>query len=341
MSVYAGFPTDLVDFARVYAGPSAPLEVSDPLESVIVTGFFDLRRADWVGGEGGASKFRRSVDNYFEWFGHLAQLKNPFVVFTEPEFAERVLALRREAGLEARTRVVVIERLFETPPLARPLAEAASRMTPRFRRWVLHPEFPEYREPRYVVMNALKAAFVGTVIRFGLAKAAQTAWIDFGYCRDDQRFDPSKPWRFDAGDRLNLFCVSAPDDRPIPLVVRIGAPYMQGCHIVGPTSAWPDFAAEVTRAFVALIDCDLVDDDQTLMLMAWRRDPERYVLHGVTHEDWRVLFRRFNCDTPQDIVRPARAPMRLGESPLDTEIRIALKRLEWRFKRWRAKLGFP
>jgi protein YibB len=339
--VYAGFPTDLLDFARVYARPSAPLEVSDTLESVIVTGFFDLRRADWVGGEGVASNFRRSVDSYFGWFAHLARLKNPFVVFTEPEFAERVVALRRDCGLEARTSVVVIERLFETPTLARPLAEAASRMTPRYWRWLLHPEFPEFREPRYVVMTALKPALVHTAIRLGLAAAAQTAWIDFGYCRDDQRFDAAKPWRFDAGERLNLFCVAAPDDRPIPLVVRIGAPYMQGCHMVGPTSSWADFAAELAHAFDALIACDLVDDEQTLMLMAWRRDPGRYVLHGVTHEDWRVLFRRFNCDAPQEIVHPARAPMSLDESPFRTEIRIALKRLEWRFKRWRAKLGYP
>jgi len=341
MVQHQGLPLSLSDYARVLWAPPHAQDAADPFESTIVTGFFDLRRADWVGREGEPSNFRRTTDEYFDWFDRLARLKNPFVVFTDPESGSRVLESRRSHGLEDRTAVVTIQGLFEAPPVANIVAEAGKRMTAQFRRWLLHPEYPEFREPRYVVLTALKPTFANTAIELGLVNTAQLAWIDFGYCRDDQRFDPTKPWRFDAGDRMNLFHVTELDDQPIPRVVRLGTPYMQAGHIVGPTLAWAPFAEEIARALDALLACDLVDDEQTLMLMAWRRDPSKYRLHAVSRGDWRIVFRRFNCETPLERVRADPAPKRRDESPLMQEIRIALKRLEWRIKRWRGKLGMP
>ncbi len=340
MVQYQGLPISLTDYASVRWNPPQP-PVSDPSESTILTAFFDLRREDWVGGEGEPSNFRRGVDEYFDWFERLARLKNPFVIFTQKDLAQRVLDARVRAGLELRTSIVEIEGLFEAPPVANAVAEAGRRMTPQFRRWLLHPEYPEFREPRYAVLTALKPTFANTAIEIGLVSSAQLAWIDFGYCRDDERFDSTKPWRFDAGDRMNLFHVTELDDAPISRVVRFGTPYIQAGHIVGPTWAWPAFAAEISRALDALLACDLVDDEQTMMLMAWRRDPSKYRLHAVSRADWRIVFRRFNCDTPLERVAAEPAPKRRDESPLMDEVRIALKRLEWRLKRWRAKLGFP
>jgi len=340
MVQHQGLPISLADYAFVRWNPPQP-PASDPFETTIVTAFFDLHRADWIGREGNPSKFRRGVDEYFDWFERLARLKNPFVIFTDKESAQRALDARVRAGLELRTSIVTIEGLFEAPPVAKAVAEAGKRMTPQFRRWLLHPEYPEFREPRYVVLTGLKPAFANTAIEFGLVSSAQLAWIDFGYCRDDERFDPTKPWRFDAGDRMNLFHVTELDNEPIPRVVRLGTPYMQAGHIVGPTWAWPAFAADISRAFEALLACDLVDDEQTLMLMAWRRDPSKYRLHAVSRGDWRIVFRRFNCDAPLEHVAADPAPKHREESPLTEEIRISLKRWEWRLKRWRGKLGFP
>jgi protein YibB len=337
---HQGLPIGLGDYAQVHCNPPQP-PVSDPFESTIVTAFFDLRRADWIEREGRPSNFRRGVDEYFDWFERLARLKNRFVVFTDRNSAQRVLDARARAGLELQTAIVTIEGLFDAPPVAKAVTDAAKRMTPQFRRWLLHPEYPEFREPRYAVLTALKPTFANTAIEFGLVGSAQLAWIDFGYCRDDERFDPTITWRFDAGDRMNLFHVTDLDNAPISRVVRFGTPYMQAGHIVGPTSAWPAFATEISRAFEALLACDLVDDEQTLMLMAWRREPEKYCLHAVSRGDWRVVFRRFNCDTPLERAAAEPAPKQRDESPLMEEIRISLKRWEWRLKRWRGKLGFP
>ena len=245
-------------------------------------------------------------------------------------YAARVLALRRNFGLERQTSVVTIEKLFDQPLLEGIAAETKKRMTPRFRRWVLHPEFPEYREPLYVLVNALKAAFVNTAIDLDLVHTAQSAWVDFGYCHDDERFDPGESWRFDAGDRMNLFYLTELDELPIYRIVRYGTVYFQGCHVVGPTSAWRSFAKEIARAHDALLGSDLVDDDQTLMLMAWRRDPTQYRIHGVTSDDWRVWC---NCSrllhyrsTRQGQLRPATRRVFVGD-------------MDWWSRRSRSRCG--
>ena len=322
-------PESLASFGGEVRG--ARLASADPLESAIVTAFFDIGRDQWREDGDKPSRLRRSVDLYLQRFGWLAALKNPMVVFVESHLADRVLEARREQGLEGRTAVVVIDRLFEREPIAALAAHIQHRLTPRYREWVLHPEAPEYREPRYVLVNA--------ALDLGLVEAAQIAWIDFGYCGDDQRFDPAKPWRFDAGDRINLFHMAELDEAPITRVVRRGDVYFQGCHIVGPAPAWRPFAREIGSALEALLACDLVDDDQTMMLMAWRRDPARYRIHGVMPPDWRVLFRRFNADTPLEPVRPPPAAKLRSEPPLHEELRIHLKRWEWRLKAWRRSLG--
>jgi hypothetical protein len=202
----------------------------------------------------------------------------------------------------------------------------------------LHPDAPEYREPRYVLVNALKSAFVNAAADLGVIEAAQVAWVDFGYCQDDTPFDRTRPWRFDAGDRINLFHVAALDSQPITRVVRRGDVYFQGCHIVGPTGAWRAFAREIADALEALLACDLIDDDQTMLLMAWRRDPARYRVHGVAPSDWRVLFRRFNVETPLESVAPPPLRNAPAGTPFGEEFKLEMKRWERRVRTWRRAL---
>lgn len=304
-----------------------------PDDITVVTAFFDIGRGEWL-----ERRFARSVEDYFAMFARLAKLKNQMIVFTEPRLAARALALRRDNGLEDRTIVVTIEDLFDSPLIAPLGAAIERRMTDLFRHWTIKPESPEYREPRYVLVNALKSAFVCTAIHLGLVEAPQAAWIDFGYCRDDARFDPDQPWRFEAGGKINLFHIAALDDAPITRVVRYGAVYFQGCHIVGPVSAWPALAGEIAFSLAALLACDLVDDDQTLLLMAWRKSPQTYRIHAVDSSDWFIVFRRFRAGAPLETLRLRSGPRVRVEPTLREELRIALKRWERRLKRLR-RLG--
>jgi hypothetical protein len=63
----------------------------------------------------------RSNDTYREWFRNLAALRNQMVIFIEERFAQTILDICAEHGLERQTAVMVCDDLFaEHGPLAAP-----------------------------------------------------------------------------------------------------------------------------------------------------------------------------------------------------------------------------
>jgi protein YibB len=295
-------PQNLNDHAVRYwpqTEPGLP-GTNDPVghDSIsVVTAFFDINRGDWNQGSSEiASKYQRSVDDYFKYFEYLAFLKNEMIVFIEPHLASRVLDVRRAAGLEDRTVIFTIDAIFDCPGVREVLAAISSQMTDGFRGFVWRPTAPEYNKADYVLINALKTSFVCTALDQHAIGAPQVAWIDFGYTRDPNCFDRGQEWRYFAGDKINLFNIFRLDQRPIYDIVRGGEVYFQGCHIIGPAGAWARFNRQISDALVSMLDCNLIDDDQTLMLMAWRRDPDAFIVHRRRIDpelDWRFVFRRF------------------------------------------------
>ena len=327
-------PDSLAAFA-VPAGTTGPMPLDPDAPGdlpTIVTAFFDTGRDGWRVAGAAPSRFRRGTEKYLAAFERLARLKNPMVIFTEPRFAEAVLAARRAAGLEEITRVFTIDRLFDVPDVAALLGAIATRMTHRFRRFVWPPDLPEFNEARYVGLVCLKQVFVTTAIEIGAISTDQTAWLDFGYCRGEDHFDPAEPWRFDAQGRMNLFHVLALDETPIYEVVRSGQTWFLANQTIGPTSAWRAYADDLDSALRALLACDFVDDEQTLMLMAFRAAPEKYRVLPLPPGQWFATLRLYRTGAPLPVISLPRWKMR-GDGPTWwQELRIALKRERRRWK---------
>ncbi len=275
----------------------------DSRDITVVTAFFDLGRAEWKTGNKKESPFQRSNDHYFKYFSYLATLKNPMVIFIAPEHLERVLELRRDAGLESSTYILTIGNLFQVPALELLAAEVQSRMTPSLRAWTRFPKSPEFNYSHYVVLDALKSIFVNTAIDSRVVPTDQVAWLDFGYVRDEKCFDSTKPWRFDCGNKINLFHMRPIDDLPIYKALQRGYVYFQGGCKIGPTNAWHAFSEVIDSSLASLLKVDLVDDEQTLLLMAYRQNPDLYRIHAVDRRDWRVVIRFFNENIMGEDVR--------------------------------------
>jgi protein YibB len=272
----------------------------------IVTGFFDLGRESWAGSVAGdhvapwmanltvPDFFARSNQLYLDRFANLAPLKNPMVIFTEDRFCPFVREARAAHGLEGQTRIVACKNPFGTStPLNHVIELTRKAMArPEFGSFVALPHHPERWNPHYVVMTVFKFSIVSTAIEMGLVDTPDLAWIDFGYCRDNDRFDKTQPWTFACGDRINIFHIQEPDDRPIFDVVRSAAVYFMACHIVSPKVLWGQYLSLIDEAFRALLDCGLPDDEQTAMLMAYRRMPSLFRTHAVDPSDWFVIFKR-------------------------------------------------
>ena len=282
------------------------MTVVSPDVPTIITGFFDIGREHWgrkVDGTLDApwlsdiqvpESFARTNQLYLDRFAYLAAIKNPMVIFTEDRFCQFVHGARARHGMDGQTWIVDCTNPFRTSTSLDYAIErtrlAISR--PEYGALVARPHCPEHWNPHYVAMMMFKFTIVSSAIRMGLVQTASLAWIDFGYCTDDQRFDKHIPWSFKCSDKVHLFYIREPDNKPIFDIVRSGDVYFMGCHMVSPAARWTQFFGLVENAFDSLLDCGIPDDDQTALLMAYRRMPSLFQVHAIDPSDWFVIFRQ-------------------------------------------------
>ena len=265
----------------------------------IVTAFFDIGREDWAKRPNTPAWLARSTEDYFACFERMCRLENEIVVFTQSRFAERIAAARAKLGFSNETRIVCKDDLFEDH--GADLGKIARVMNlPGFLVGVTHPHCPEYWEPRYVLINYLKSFFACEAIAQRFVTSEFLAWVDFGYCRDESALAKSRTWDYPFSDKIHLFNVEKLDSQDLISIIKTNKVYLQGCHIVAPRNQWADLKRLMQNAFELLLSYDLMDDDQTLLLMAYRNAPSLFETHFVdaVNTGWFVLFKDYNALPP-------------------------------------------
>jgi hypothetical protein len=149
-----------------------------------------------------------------------------------------------------------------------------------------------------VLVNIFLFFYVANAIDSGLVKTDLTACIDFGYCRTDTTVLPCNKWSYDFNtDKIHLFNIRPIEpERPIDSIIYTGDVYIMGCHIVAGTKKWEYFRNLVFGCLSKLIEHNLIDDDQTLLLMAYLTNPAEFELHSVDPEDWFIIFKNYNLE---------------------------------------------
>ena len=253
----------------------------------IVTAFFDIGRGKWDG------YYNRTNHQYFAYFSYLAQMNVEMVIYTQTEFAEKIREIRNSFGFSNKTTVVEYDHFFDDSRL-----DSIQQVMddPYYQSLPTEPGCPEYWNPKYVYLNTCKSYFVYNAVDCGYVTNDQVAWIDFGYCRDIDRLPKSKIWNYDFGENMNLFQIREFDNRSVVDIMRTNTVYIQGCHIVGPKSKWTDMDGYVWGSFDSMMECGIIDDDQTMLLMAYRKYSDFFKINYIdTNEDgWFVIFKKFN-----------------------------------------------
>lgn len=257
-------------------------------ETSIVTAFFDIGRDSWSENPSLPSYLHRTTDTYFERFKRLAQLENEMFVFTSPEFIERVIKLR--AG--KKTNIVAFDFPGEFAKLRHLISWAQQH--PDYRKLINPAQIhnPEYWSPDYVLVNLLKSHFA--------ARSAQTAtnnmlaWVDFGYCRTTDTIPDIKVWQpnFDP-NFIHMFSLKQYNGASLVDIIANNDVYITGPCIVASKELWSQLENDVMTAVYHLLDQNLIDDDQTFLLIASLAKPELYKLHPVSYNNWFTVFRDF------------------------------------------------
>lgn len=244
------------------------------MEITIVTAYFDVGRGKWTG-------FERDNNKYVEYFKFWARMKNKLVVYTDERTAQQVLQIRDAFGLKEKTQTVIIDDIRNLDPIVYEKMEKvlANDLAVKFR---TKPNNPESYVALYNYLMYLKPYFITDAIQRGFADR-MVAWMDFGYNHGGELYanplDFDFLWEYDFSSKINLFAIKKLDDMPIFEIVRTMECYFTGSLFVAPAELWKIVQQLFRKAVLNLASCGLCDDDQTLMVMAYREQSDLFEIH--------------------------------------------------------------
>lgn len=254
----------------------------------IVTAFFDIGRSNWPTNP---PYLRRSTDHYFQNFERLLKLENQIIVHTSRDLEEK---FRHYQHSHPNLTVIGWENWVGDiwPEFFQPI----ERIQEQLRTWVQQPWNPEYWSPEYVIVNMLKSYFVNYSIESNLVKTDLIAWIDFGYARQDEHV-PTNIWNYDFdSSKVHFFSIKSncPPHMDLTSIINSNDVWITGCHIVAGKERWKDLLVLVYHSIKILLTNNLIDDDQTVLYMAYCQKPELFSIHYIDPDDWFCIFRKFN-----------------------------------------------
>lgn len=255
-------------------------------EIAIVSAFFNINRSEW-------GNFSRSSEQYLEYFKLWAKVKNKLIVYVENEtLATKIIEFREELGLKDKTIVNVISNYSEIDSQLYNSIKSATQNKLQQQYRIL-PKNPEAWNHDYNYIMLLKMWCVQEAIKNNQA-TGMVAWVDFGYNHGgdiiDSKSDFNFLWRYNFSDKIHLFSVQEIDDRPIFDIVRSMDVYIMGTIIVGVDYLWNEFWNLMRDSMISLNNCGLVDDDQTILLMAYRTKSEIFEIHK---SGWMLPIKHF------------------------------------------------
>lgn len=253
----------------------------------LVTAFFDIGRGNLE------NKFlQRSTEKYFSYFKHWARMKNDLVVYTETRFMEDILKIRKEYGLEDYTKVIGIDSIFEVQ------ADVYHRMCQIEKR----EDFRKYRYYENAYSNIAKYDYImlmkywvlADTEKKGLINTDMMAWIDFGFDHGGKLFPNHEEFSFQLSysfsKKIHLFALYHPDELSGADSLQLLCDCIMGAPLYVPTDMAEPFWKLILNNMQALLNLDCIDDDQQLLLMAYKENPKWFEIHI---SDWFLPLKEY------------------------------------------------
>lgn len=260
----------------------------------IITAFFDIGRGN-INRENTPSYMTRTTDTYFEYFSNLATLDNEMVIFTSPEFVEKITNIR----LGKPTKVIVFDFHNKLNYIKKRIAkiqqsqEFIGKVNPKLLNNI------EYWSAEYVAVTNLKTYFVNKAIAENLVRTKLVAWVDFGYVRSLDTLNNVKNWQYDFdNNKINFFSIKK---QSIPQTYQEALEYIFNNKIliiggatVGNISAWKEFLPILLQNQKEILNQNIIDDDQGLYMMCLFKQPSLFKLNYLGKKQWFSLFKKYD-----------------------------------------------
>jgi len=244
------------------------------IEPIIVTAFWDV-------GRGENCLIPRSNERYYKEFAEWARIKNQIIVFTDNKSVEAVAKIRKDYGLLEKTKIVVVDNIFEIE------AELFAKM----KKIEENTETVFFKYHLDAMENRANFDYAWMMKYWCIAEAVKYvesdsvfAWMDFGFNHIDHCYTNMKEfdflWKCEVDtSKIHLFSL-----KDINNVLPIDTLQFQFDTIMGVFHIIPIELAEelwrlVKKAMVSLVMLGCIDDDQQLLLMACKDKPELFEIH--------------------------------------------------------------
>lgn len=266
-------------------------------EITLVTAFFNIGRENF-------KAIPRPDNKYFLEFEKWARMKNKLIVYTQPQMEQLVYDIRDKFGLKDQTTVITIENIYDIEKeIYKRMQEVSSS------EW-----FIDYRVlpnatsniPEYSYLMLLKTYFLQDAVKRGLT-CKQVAWIDFGFNHgSDLYLNPEEfafEWRYEFSHHIQYFYYIKYDEKPIFEIVRRLCDCIMGCLIVAPADLCANLWELNKNSMITLLDMGLIDDDQLIHLMSYRKNPE---LFNLTESKWFLPLKEYGGDNLKTLRKDSR-----------------------------------
>lgn len=245
-------------------------------EITLVTAFFDIGRGDLDN-----ESLRRTTGRYMDDFSRWARLKNKLIVYTESKFAKEILEIRARHGLSEKTEVVSLDHVFEVEPaMFQRMCQVEQKGSFRAFRYY---ENAYSNTAKYDYVMLMKYWVLQDACKHDNAKGNGVAWIDFGYDHGGVSYPNPEEfsflWDYPFSDKIQLFCLNDPNQISGADSLQLSYDCMIGGLIYVPMDLAGKFWVLMRDNMQALLSLDCIDDDQQLLLMAYKRQPDWFEIH--------------------------------------------------------------
>jgi protein YibB len=287
-------------------------------EITLVTDFFDIGR-----GQDKNKDLRRTAQRYFDEFKRWARIQNTLVVYTDSDSAEIIKGIRAEYGLGEKTIIIQIDNLFELVPDLLPKLEKISH-NKDFLNFRYLPEASS-NNPKYDYLWMMKYYFMKDAYERGLL-SENVVWMDFGFDHGGITYSDAEDynflWEYDFKNKIHISCLHDPDSVIGLQSLQFQDDCVMGCMYGLSRELVPTFWHLVEDAMNALLMLDCMDDDQQLVLMAYKARPEIFEVH-VT--DWQMIMKEMGATHMK--VREKLPMQAQAENPYKKMLRIAVRKI--------------
>jgi protein YibB len=223
----------------------------------------------------------------------MASLDNDMVIYTSKEFAETISQYRKD---KKNTNIIIVDFPEVFDHTRELISDVQSQIKFQNKINVNQRKNPEYWNADYVLINFLKSHFVCSAIKGELIDTDMVAWMDFGYCRSPSTLCGIPEWNVNLSeDKIHVFSIKDwIDGTFIQDVIFNNDVHITGPHIIASKKMWPLLDHMVVTHMEFLLNNNLVDDDQTLLLMCTLSNPTLFDVHKVSSDDWFVMFKDYN-----------------------------------------------